>query len=381
MHRLTLLRFAAAFPALLGAGAIAGDIAIENPAALRKALAEAKPGTRLVLAEGTYPGGFHAANLHGEPGKPIIIAAADPQRPPVFTAAKTGLHLPGAAYVEIHDVAFRDLSDNGLNIDDGGKADAPARKITLSGLSFQGIGARGNEDAIKLSGVAEFRIVKCTIERWGTGGGSGIDLVGCHQGVIEGNTLRHQDAPNCTGVQCKGGTSDIQIRRNRFESAGGRAVNIGGSTGLQFFRPALKDGEEHAEARNIVVEGNTFTGGMAAMAFVGVDGAKVRFNTIERPERWAFRILQENHSPGFVPSRNGEFTDNVIIFDSAQWAGINIGGGTAPETFKFARNWWYCSDRPDRSTPKLPAEETEGTYGKDPSLAKGQAGADAFKGD
>jgi hypothetical protein len=98
---------------------------------------------------------------------------------------------------------------------------------------------------------------------------------------------------------------------------------------MQFFRPPLKDGEEHAEARKIVVEQNRITGGMAALAFVGVDGATVRFNTIERPGRWAIRILQETKAAGFVACRNGEFTDNVIIFESARWAegGVNIGGG------------------------------------------------------
>jgi hypothetical protein len=181
-------------------------------------------------------------------------------------------------------------------------------------------------------------------------------------------------------VQGKGGTADVVVRRNRFEHAGGRSVNIGGSTGLQFFRPALAKDGEHAEARNILVEGNRFVGSSAPVAFVGVDGAVVRFNTIERPSRWALRILQENRSPGFIACRNGEFTDNVVVFDSTKWSGggINIGSGTAPATFKFARNWWYCADRPERSHPRLPTPEIDGVYGKPPADAKGKAGADAL---
>jgi hypothetical protein len=299
----------------------------------------------------------------------------------VFTDGKTGLHLSRPTHVELHHLVFRNLSANGLNIDDGAKAETPARNVVLRDLTFADIGARGNEDAIKLSGVSDFSIVDCVIERWGTGGGSGVDMVGCHRGVIERNTLRHNDAPNCTGIQCKGGTSEITIRRNRFENAGGRAVNIGGSTGLQFFRPPLKDGEEHAEARKITVEGNTIIGGMASLAFVGVDGAVVRFNTIERPGRWAIRILQENKAPGFIPSRNGEFADNIVVFESGKWSegGVNHGGGAAPGTFKFSPQLWYCADRPDRSTPKLPVAETGGVYGKDPAEAKGKAGAEALK--
>lgn len=72
--------------------------------------------------------------------------------------------------------------------------------------------------------------------------------------------------------------------------------------------------------------------------------------------------------PGLVPSRKGEFSDNLVAFNSRDWAegGVNIGPGTAPETFTFARNWWYCLDDPARSQPKLPVEETGGVYGKNP---------------
>jgi hypothetical protein len=120
---------------------------------------------------------------------------------------------------------------------------------------------------------------------------------------------------------------------------------------------------------------------MTPVAFAGADGGVVRFNTIERPGRWALRIVQENRTEGFVPCRNGTFSDNVIIYDSARWSegGVNIGAGTAAESFTFARNWWYCADRPQRSQPKLPSKETAGVYGRDPALAKGIAGADAWK--
>jgi hypothetical protein len=233
-------------------------------------------------------------------------------------------------------------------------------------LKIRDIGSRGNHDCLKLSGVVDFRIEGCVIERWGTGGGSGIDMVGCHRGVIESNRFGHTDTIGSTGVQAKGGTSQIVIRRNRFENAGGRAVNIGGSTGRPFFRPPLKAGEAHFEAKDIRVEGNTFMGGGAPVAFVGVDGAVVRFNTVYHPKRWALRILQETRAADFVPSRNGVFTDNLVAFHSRDWSegGVNIGPGTAPQTFRFARNWWYCVDEPARSRPRLPAEETDGIYGQ-----------------
>lgn len=364
------------------AAAAANDVPVQNAAEFRAAVATAKPGTRILLAGGVYGGGFHFTGLRGEPGQLIIIAAANPAEPPVFRDANVGIHLSNAAHVELRDLVFTRLAQNGLNVDDGNKAAGPegSHHLTFRGLRISDIGADGNNDGIKLSGVWDFVVTDCTIERWGTRGGSAIDLVGCHRGVIEANLIRHNAPapPNCTGVQNKGGTSEIVIRRNRFESAGGRAVNLGGSTGLVYFRPALTPGGEHAEARDLLVEGNTFIGGGCAVAFVGVDGAIVRYNTIERPERWPVRILQETKAPGFVPSRRGQFTDNLIVVDSARGLEVNIGSGTAPETFVFARNAWYNTAAPERSRPTLPTAEVAGTYGQAPETVSSRTGAAAF---
>lgn len=369
-----------AFGIWAAGGLRAAEVPVRDAAELRAAVAAAVPGTRVLLAGGNYGAGFHFRNLRGEPGRPIVLAAADPARPPVFQGGNTGLHLSAPAHVELDGLVFTGHAANGVNIDDTG---GDAAHLVLRGLRVADIGGDGNNDGIKLSGVSDFLISGCTIERWGTRGGSAIDLVGCRRGLIAGNTIRHNvPAPgNCTGVQAKGGSEEITIRRNRFESAGGRAVNIGGSTGRPYFRPPLGPGGGHAEARAIRVEGNTFVGGVAALAFVGVDGAVVRFNTILRPERWVFRILQETRSPDFVPCRGGEFADNVIVFASAQGpaAAANVGPGTAPETFTLARNWWFVPEAPERSAPVLPVPERDGVVGRDPAAAKAVAGAEAFR--
>jgi hypothetical protein len=173
------------------------------------------------------------------------------------------------------------------------------------------------------------------------------------------------------GVQAKGGSSEVAIRRCRFEHAGQRGVNLGGSTGLAYFRPR----PQGYEAKDITVEDCTFLGSMAPVAFVGVDGAVVRHNTIYRPRRWAFRILQETRQEGFVPCRNGQFTDNLIAFRSDEMAtAINVGDGTAPETFRLASNAWYCLDAPDRSRPSLPIAEADGVYGADPRFRDADGG-------
>ena len=62
--------------------------------------------------------------------------------------------------------------------------------------------------------------------------------------------------------------------------------------------------------------------------------------------------------------------NNAIVFNRSQVAiEVNVGAMTAPETFRFAGNRWFAEDRPDRSKPKLPTEEKDGTYGTDPRIA------------
>jgi hypothetical protein len=351
-------------------------IKVDSTAQLRVALREARPGTRVEIAPGEYAGGLYIEGPRGEAGKPIVIAGADAKNPPVFSGGNVGLHLADPRWIEIEDIIVEDSRDNGISIDDGGDYDASAQHITLRRVQVRDIGPQGNHDGIKLSGVTDFTIESSTLEHWGIVSGCGIDMVGCHRGLIQNNTFRHnKDAQNtgASAIQNKGGTRDITIRRNRFEHAGQRAINIGGSTGLQFFRPSLRKwwpNEAPFEAKNIRVEGNTFIGGGTPMAFVGVDGAIVRFNTIYHPQRWALRILQETTAPNFVSSRNGVFEDNLVVFRTDQWfeGGVNIGPNTQPKTFRFARNWWFASDNPARSRPQLPSAEVAGIYGEDPQL-------------
>ena len=151
-------------------------------------------------------------------------------------------------------------------------------------------------------------------------------------------------------------------------------MNIGGSTGLPYFRPR----PEGFEAKDIVVEDSTFVGSAAPIAFVGVDGATVRHNTIYRPRRWVLRILQETQKSEFVPCRRGRFVRNVIVFRSDEVGTIvNVGAKTAPKTFEFRGNVWFALDAPARShdvADSLPVRESDGVYGTDPRLVDPERG-------
>jgi hypothetical protein len=358
----------------------AGEVEVSDRTALIQALQQATPGTTIRVAPGTYRGGISAAGLKGEEGKPIVITAADPKQPPMVEGGGGGIHLSGCSHVELRDLHVNGATGNGINIDDASDRNKPSRGIVLRRLTVTNIGSRGNQDGIKMSGVDGFTIEGCRVERWG-GGGSAIDFVGCHEGVVENCVFTHDAGAASTGanaVQSKGGSRAIVIRRCRFIHAGSRAVNAGGSTGIEYMRPA----NPGYEAKDITIEDCYFIGSAAPVAFVGVDGAVFQRNTIYRPTRWVLRILQENQDSAFAPSRKGVFRENLVVFHSTDLSTtVNVGGGTEPQTFRFEKNAWYCVDNPARtkSLVRLPMAEVDGVHGTDPML-KDPAAGDLTKG-
>lgn len=365
--------FTLAFPFIQASSttSLAGnEILVSSQAELRKAVAEARPGTTIRIASGNYQGGTSVAGLKGTADQPIVIRGADPAQPPVFQGGGSAFQFSKVAYLEIHDLVIEKATGNGLNIDDGGSIVDPTHHLLIKGIVIRNIGPKGNHDGIKLSGVDDFRVENCSLESWGSGG-SGIDMVGCHRGVIRGCEFRHGDNEGSDGVQAKGGSSEIVVEGCRFLHAGSRAVNVGGSTGMPYFRPKVPG----YEARRITVRDCLFVGSMSPVAFVGVDEADFEHNTIIRPTRWGLRILQETREPGFVPCRNGRIVANLIAYRSNEMTvPINIGDGTAPETFKLEGNAWYCLDRPDRTRLNLPIRETNGRIGVDPRFRDVDAG-------
>lgn len=390
MDRGRPLLIVAACLLLCGQAAIARTVTASSRAELIQRVHQAKPGTTIVLAAGEYKGGLHFSNIHGTKEKPITIVGQPGEALPAIRGGTSCIQISSSCHLVLERIELREATGNNLNIDDGGTIDKPTHHIKLRGLVVKDIKAGGNNDGIKLSGITDFLIEDCVLHDWGKGG-SGIDMVGCHRGVIQGCRLSRSDQ-GATGIQCKGGTSKIRILRCRFENAGMRHINLGGSTGRQFFRPKLKD-HNNAEARDLEVAGCTFIGPGVPFAFVGVDRADVHHNTIVNPSPWTLRILQETKADDFIACRGGLITDNIFVFKQKDLRRfVNIGANTQPGSFTFARNWWYCEDAPGKSTPTLPAKETNGVYGKDPRLnaagsvtkqspVLGIAGAEAWKHD
>jgi hypothetical protein len=330
------------------------------------------PGTAVRIHAGTYAGGAFATATQGSATAPIWIGGMPGEARPVIEGGSDAMHLVRPRYVVIHDLEIRNQTANGLNVDDGSEyanQDA-ARYVVFRNLFIHDIGSGGNQDCLKLSGLNDYRVLDSRFARCGGGGsGSAVDHVGCHRGLLARNQLEDLQG---NGIQSKGGSEDIEIRWNRITNGGERGVNMGGSTGTEFFRPPLTSGSNF-EARNIRAIANVFVGSTVPIAFVGCVDCLAANNTIVDPDNWVVRILQEtvtDASHTFLPAQNGRFVNNVIYFSRAALSTyVNVGANTQANTFVFRNNVWYAHDNPGQSTPSgLPAAETGGVYGQNPAL-------------
>lgn len=318
----------------------------------------AVPGDTILLHSGTYTGDQSLQGLQGAPGKWIYILA-EKNGAVLFKGGTSAWKGSDIAYLHIEGFVFSGQTGNGLNVDDGGSYASPAHHIVFRHCVFRDMAATGNNDLLKLSGVDDLTIRQCTFLN-GSPGGSGIDMVGCHNSLILQCRFENTGA---NALQMKGGSSHIRVEACVFKNAGSRAINLGGSTGQAFFRPA----NAAWEAADLKVYSNVFIGSEVPVAFVGCVRSEVVNNTIYKPQRWVIRILQENKDTArFVKCANNIFRNNIICIDGQLRTACSTGSGTAPESFTFSNNLWFHTGNGSWPGPQLPAPEMNGLTGKDP---------------
>ena len=315
-------------------------------------------GDTVLLMDGIYADGTqHLSELHGTVDSQIVIMAQN-RHAAIFQGGNEAIHLTNCSFLEINGLVIEQQNYNGINIDDGGNYDTPTHHISVLNCIFRDIAGSGNNDLLKLSGLDDFVIASCEFIM-GSPGGSGIDMVGCHNGVIEDNIL---DQAGSSGIQAKGGSQFIRIERNIIKNAYQRGINLGGSTGLQYFRPPLPDPIVDAfEAADLDVISNVFIGNWAPIAYVGCVGVRVINNTIYKPDNWVLRILQETTTPGFLPCGQNEFRNNIVYL-SNDLTEVNIGPNTDPASFIFTNNLWY-NESDSNWTPVLPVVDSNQVIG------------------
>ena len=356
-------------------------VIVDNPIAFTHAVERARPGTIIKVHPGVYNGRFAFKYTRGNSERPITITANDPARPPVFHGQEECLKFENPAWLVLDNLVLEGARVNGLNIDDGGRYRNPASHVTLRNLRIRNIGRGGNNEAIKPSGVDYMTIEDCTVEDWGSGDGQGIDMVGCHRVLIENCAIgRGNKEQKSVGIQAKGGSADVTIRRCRFVQAGERAVQIGGTTGPQFFRPQAN---QRFEAERVVVEGCRFIGGETAVAFVGCVDSAFRFNTVYHPRAYLMRILSEDPGPDSDDTQRNAVTDNIFVFDAGSLhEPFNTSAGHAARHV-HVRPQLVVRRRPPQTQPRSDPgrRDIDGVYGTDPKVTESERGVLSLKPD
>ena len=325
---------------------------------ITQAANEAVPGDTILL-NGTFTRGDKVTELKGTPENWIHIIGINDA---TYDGNTTAIQLSDCEYLYISNITIQGQSLNGMNIDDAGTYDTPTHHIIIENCTFRDMASTGNNDLLKLSGLDNFEIRNCVFQN-GSAGGSGIDMVGCHFGIINNNYFENMGS-NC--IQAKGGTHDVSIERNMFINGGFRGINIGGSTGLEFFRPQ----DANFESRDMEVNSNIFVGGECAVAYVGTVNSSVFNNTIIGSRKWVFRILQETVDPNrFLTCGDNSFFNNLVLMDDSLSRTVNIGPNSRPETFFFSNNYWYHIDN-NEWNHNLPSEDNNPILDENISLTE-----------
>jgi hypothetical protein len=116
------------------------------------------------------------------------------------------------------------------------------------------------------------------------------------------------------------------------------------------------------------------------VAFDSCDVCLFTHNTVVGLTGWAARILSGNPDTRIIPTADGVFVDNIIVWSGASSLAdppVNVGSGTDPASFTFGSNLWYREGGPtpepidpDGAGP-IPTE-TGSVYGLDPRLVAGE---------
>ncbi|MEW5966303.1 MAG: hypothetical protein AB1720_04805 [Pseudomonadota bacterium] len=200
-----------------------------GPANYREILPHLRAGDRLLLEPGVYERGLPLRNVSGQPGRPIVIEAADPSAPPRFLARRGANTV---SLVDVRHVTLRHLELDGRNLPvDAVKAEGHGRYadfVTLEHLHIHDHAATQQNVGISTKSPAfGWRVAHNRIERVGTGmyfgNSDGSDAFVA--GVIEGNHVSHTLGYNLQIKHQRGRTEDhggpheTVIRHNVFSKA------------------------------------------------------------------------------------------------------------------------------------------------------------------
>jgi len=320
---------------------------------LGQAVAVATPGTRIVLAAGSYtPETLN--DVRGTAVAPIWIEG--PVTPPraIFTGT-TSLHLVKPQYVVMQHLAFTGFTGSAINLDDGGDRLNPvAHHVVISDVHVTNAGA----SAFQITGVTDVAIADSSA----TDVARAVQLIGVQRAIVARLAVTRA---TFAAIHTAGGSSDVEIRDSRFEGSTGRVFWIGGSSTENEFRPVLAP-TGNAEASNIRIFNNVIHDGTAAFTCSVCTNVLVAANYIHGDLfTHIFRFVQEHgtiNGKQFVVAGGLRAIDNATEI-SGNAVGVRMESATDCSACVFDHNLWFRVDDPTDSTPTFPVPETGGIYG------------------
>ncbi|MER7621364.1 right-handed parallel beta-helix repeat-containing protein [Streptomyces sp. NPDC126503] len=264
---LSLLPALLAVPLLPSSPAAAATVEVSTTAQLRTALANARPGDTIRLADGTYTGNFKATTPGTATARIVLTGSS---RAVLTAGGGYGLHLNGASYWTVAGITVTG-GQKGIMTDaaDGVVIDG----VTVHGLDMEGVHFRNSSR----NGILKNSRVYDT----------GNDGRGMGEGVYVGsaNTLSDRSdnvliidnviGPDVGGesVDIKEGTTGARIIGNTFDGRG--------LTGVHY-----DDSWVDVKGNNVLVEGNR-----------GVNTTNNGFETHSQQSGWGCgTVFRDNHA-------------------------------------------------------------------------------------
>ena len=315
---------------------------------LTKAVAAATPGTAIRIKPGTYDTALYTNDLHGTEENPIWIGGIPGQERPVLTSEKGAITINRGSYIIIHDLEVTGSEIHGIHVNDGGDNNnfEAAHHFIFRNIYNHEIG----DSCFKFAGLNYSWLFDCEVERSHIGGreSAAIDSVGCHYNTVAYNYIHDVLG---IGVSFKGGSYEADIFANLFVNIGTSAVNMGQTTGDDFFRPSLKKDGTMYEAHDIRTYSNIFIGGESSFSFICATNCYAVNNTVIMPRSFLFRVLNTDEADSRKLANAGSPHDNTIANNIFYYGDslrdpMNVGGKTSPATFVVQNNIFYFVNRP-----------------------------------
>lgn len=319
------------------------------------AIADITPGTRVLLAPGTYSGAT-ITSKQGTLDAPIWFEGPSTGGAKIMGGGGPGIHLVSAQYWVIRNLEIGGLSmQPGINVDDGSTAGS-AHHVVIDRVT---IGSAQNP-CVQMTGVTDVTIRDSTLGACDRG----VMMVGVQRATIARANI---GAIVTAGVALAGGSADIEVRQSVIEHVeNGVGIWIGGDSTAGQFRPPLTAATGNTEATNVRVFDNAIRDVQDGVKCSNCTASLVAHNLIRRVSAFVLKLDQPYTSLGsfaFAPAGGVRFVDNAIEIGSSAEAFNDGGGGTAPASCTFSHNLWLQAGA-TAWKPTLPSVETLGIYGK-----------------